>query len=106
MREELAAFSIDRGILFPDNLLGMAQLPNADYAAALARAYNRWLVDEWLHEPSLYGALVAAPQDPVDAAQEIARYGRNPKVVAVYLPTSAVYPLWGNRKYDPIFAAA
>jgi len=26
--------------------------------------------------------------------------------VAVYLPTSAVYPLWGHRKYDPIYAAA
>src|SRR5437899_864603 len=62
MREELAELSIDVGILFPDNLLSLAQLPNADYAAALARAYNRWLVEEWLHaEPSLYGALVAAP---------------------------------------------
>ncbi len=43
MRDELAAISVDSGILFPDNLLLMAQLPNAAYAAALARAYNRWL---------------------------------------------------------------
>src|SRR5207244_1017395 len=61
MRDELAALSIDIGILFPDHLLGMAQLPNEAYAAALARAYNRWLQEEWLaREPSLYGALVAA----------------------------------------------
>jgi len=106
MREELAAIGVDVGILFPDNLLGLAQLPNEDYAAALARAYNRWLVDEWLPEPSLYGALIAASQDPADAAREIARYAAHPKVAAVYLPTSAVYPLWGHRKYDPIFAAA
>ncbi len=107
MREELAALSIDVGIVFPDNLLALAQLPNADYAAALARAYNRWLQEEWLsREPSLYGALIAAPQDPADAAREIARYAGDPKVVAVYLPTSAVYPLWGNRKYDPIYEAA
>ncbi|GAC1435304.1 MAG: amidohydrolase family protein [Chloroflexota bacterium] len=106
MRDELAALSIDIGILFPDNLLLMAQLPNEDYAAALARAYNRWLVEEWLHEPSLYGALIAAPQHPADAAREIERYAGHPKVVAVYLPTSAVFPLWGHRKYDPIFAAA
>jgi predicted TIM-barrel fold metal-dependent hydrolase len=107
MREELAALSIDIGIIFPDNLLGMAQLPNEAYAAALARAYNRWLQEEWLaREPSLYGALVAAPQDPLDAAREIRRCASDPKVVAVYLPTSAVYPLWGNRKYDPIFEAA
>jgi hypothetical protein len=106
MREELALIGVDLAVLFPDNLLGMAQLPNEDYAAALARAYNRWIADEWLHEPSLYGALIAAPQDPADAAREIGRYAANPKVVAVYLPTAAVYPLWGNRKYDPIFAAA
>ena len=107
MREELNAISVDIGILFPDHLLLMAQLPNADYAAAVARAYNRWLLDKWLSvEPTLYGALVAAPQDPADAAREIEQYGRDPKVVAVYLPTSAVYPLWGHRKYDPIYAAA
>jgi len=106
MRDELAAISVDIGILFPDNLLLMAQLPNAEYAAALARAYNRWLAEEWLHEPSLYGALIAAPQDPADAAREIERHAGNPKIVAVYLPTSGVYPLWGHRTYDPIFAAA
>jgi len=106
MVRELQELSIDVGILFPDNLLCMAILPNEAYAAALARAYNRWLVDEWLHEPALFGALIAANQDPADAAREIERYAANPKVVAVYLPTSAVYPLWGHRKYDPIFAAA
>jgi predicted TIM-barrel fold metal-dependent hydrolase len=106
MRKELAALSIDIGILFPDLLLTMAQIPKEEYAAALARAYNRWMVEEWLHEPTLYGALMAAPQDPADAAREIAHYAGNPKVVAVYLPSSAVYPLWGHRKYDVLFAAA
>src|SRR2546430_764702 len=68
--------------------------------------WRRSLVDEWLHGSSLYGAFIAAPQNPADAARDIARYADNPKVVAVSLPTAAVYPLWGHRKYDPIFAAA
>jgi uncharacterized protein len=107
MREELAALSIDFGILFPDHLLSIARHPSADYAAALARAYNRWMVEEWLGtEPALYGALLAAPQDPPAAAREIEKYADNPKVAAVFLPTSAVYPLYGHRQYDPIFAAA
>jgi predicted TIM-barrel fold metal-dependent hydrolase len=107
MTEDLRAMSVDIGILFPDNLLEMAQLPNEDYAAALMRAYNRWLLDEWLEpEPTLYGALIAAPQDPAGAAREIERYAGHPKVVAVYLPTCAVHPLWGHRTYDPIYAAA
>jgi uncharacterized protein len=56
MREELAAFAIDIGIVCPDNLLLMAQLPNADSAAARARAYNRRLAAESLHVPSLCAA--------------------------------------------------
>src|SRR5947207_6788608 len=72
MTQELRAISVDIGILFPDNLLEMAQLPNEDYAAALMRAYNRWLLEEWLElEPAIYGALIVAPQDPAGAAREI-----------------------------------
>ena len=32
--------------------------------------------------------------------------GKNDRIVGVYLPTAGVNPLWGHRKYDPIFAAA
>jgi predicted TIM-barrel fold metal-dependent hydrolase len=106
MRRELDELSVDIGLIFPDHLLLIAQLPNEHYAAALARAYNRWLVSEWLEERGLYGAVVATPQDPAEAAGEISRYATHERVAAVYLPTSAVYPLWGHRCYDPIFAAA
>jgi predicted TIM-barrel fold metal-dependent hydrolase len=106
MHEELSALSVDIGILFPDNLLLLAALPDADYASALARAYNRWLTAEWLSLDSLYGAVMVAPQDPAHAAEEIRRYAGDPKMVAVYLPTAAVHPLWGHRCYDPIYDAA
>src|SRR5260221_13704837 len=75
MREELDEIGVDIGILFPDHLLTLALLPNRDYAAALARAYNAWLLDCWLRDNNgLKGALVAAPQDPIDAARQIERY--------------------------------
>jgi predicted TIM-barrel fold metal-dependent hydrolase len=106
MRAELSAIGVDIGVLFPDNLLLFATLPNIEYAVAVAHAYNRWLTAEWLGEEGLYGALLASPQDPHDAAREIARYAGNERIVAVYLPTAGVNPLWGHRKYDPIFAAA
>jgi hypothetical protein len=99
--------TVDLAILFPDHLLKMAVLPQADYAAALARAYNAWLVDKWCsRERGLLGCIVAAPQDPVDAAREIERYSKEPTVVGVYLPTAGVSPLWGHRCYDPIYQAA
>ena len=106
MRAELSVIGVDVGVLFPDNLLLFAPIPNIEYAVALSHAYNRWLTAEWLDEEGLYGALLACPQDPADSAREIERYAGNPKIVAVFLPTAGVNPLWGHRRYDPIFAAA
>ena len=107
MRDGLSALGIDLGVLFPDHLLLFAPLPNKEYATALSHAYNRWLVSEWLQkEPGLYGAVLACPQNPEDSAREIERYGKEEKIVAVFLPTAGVNPLWGDRRYDPIMAAA
>ncbi len=107
MREELSALGIDIGILFPDNFLLFAPIPNIEYATELSHAYNRWLLEEWLtRDRGLYGAILACPQNPEDSAREIERYGKEDQVVAVYLPTAGVNPLWGHRKYDPILAAA
>nr|MDQ5819422.1 amidohydrolase [Actinomycetota bacterium] len=47
MREELSEIHVDIGILFPDHLLKLAMITQDDYAAALARAYNAWLLDKW-----------------------------------------------------------
>ena len=107
MRAELDALDIDIAVLFPDHLLTLALLPNRDYAAAVARAYNAWLLDGWLRENNgLKGALVVAPQDPLDAARQIERYAREPNVVCVYLPCAGVHPLYGDSWYDPLYHAA
>jgi len=107
MQEGLSALGIDAGILFPDHMLLFAPLPHIEYATALSHAYNRWLIEEWTsREQHLYGAMLACPQNPDDSARAIETYGKEEKIVAVYLPTAGVNPLWGHRKYDPIFAAA
>jgi predicted TIM-barrel fold metal-dependent hydrolase len=107
MRDELDELSIDVGILFPDNLLKIAVFPHVDYAAALGRAYNAWLADAWVsRETGLYGAVLAVPQDPKDAAEQIRTYGADDRFVAVYLPVAGLRPLWGDRMYDPIYEAA
>lgn len=107
MRQDLDELGVDIGILFPDHLLLLATLPKADYAVALARAYNRWMVDEWLsNDNGLKGAIVAPSQDPIAAAAEIRRYASHKNVSAVYLPTCCVDPLYGHRMYDPMYAAA
>jgi predicted TIM-barrel fold metal-dependent hydrolase len=106
-RGELKAMDIDLAILFPDHLLKIAVLTQIDYASALARAYNAWLTDQWVStEHGLLGNVIACPQDPEDAAREIRRYASHPSIVGVYIPLAGVDPLYGNRKYDPIWDAA
>jgi predicted TIM-barrel fold metal-dependent hydrolase len=107
MRDELAKLHVNLAVLFPDHLLKIAVFTQIEYPAALARAYNAWLLDRWCAaDEGLFGCLVACPQDPVDAAREIERYADEPGIVGVYLPCAGVDPLWGHRKYDPIFHAA
>lgn len=107
MRTELNDLGITDAFLLPDNLLAFGPISNIDYAAAVMRAYNRWLCAEWLEEGSgLWGAMMVAPQDPDAAAAEIEAYADNPQIKAIFLPTAGLNPLWGNRKYEPIMRAA
>jgi hypothetical protein len=87
MRQELDGLHIDIGILFPDHLLKIPVITQNEYAAAIARAYNAWLLGQsgaagagpsWLH-PRL-------PHDPEDAAREIRKYAKEPGMVGVFLP--------------------
>jgi len=107
MRRDLDAFSIDAAVIFPDFFLKIAALPNADYAAALARAYHRWIAEKWVNEDNgLYGVIIAVHQDPAEAVREIERWAGHPRFVSVFLPTCQVYPLWGHQRYHRVFAAA
>ncbi|MCA1666489.1 MAG: amidohydrolase [Thermomicrobia bacterium] len=101
------ATGITAGVVLPGPLLKLGALPTAAYAAALARAYNRWLDAEWLgRDGRIAGAIIAAPQDPEDAAREIARAAGHPWVAGILLPMGGVDPLWGDRRYDAVYAAA
>ena len=107
MRRELDELHVDRALLFPDHLLMLAKLPNPDWAGSLARAYNRWLEERWLaEEETLLGAIVVAPQDPEGSAADIRRLAGRKGWCCVYLPACAVDPLYGNRKYNPVYEAA
>lgn len=79
---------------------------NPDLAAALATAINQWQIDAWLdREPRLRAGIVVPSQIPTLAAAEIERFGAHPGFVQVVLPVRSLMP-YGNRNYDPIFAAA
>lgn len=83
-------------------------LPNPDYAAALARAYNDLTLDmdEWYgSDPRFKFAMWVTQQDPLLAAKEIDRLAGHPNIVVVMMPGAGRIPL-GQRHYYPIYEAA
>ncbi len=101
----LDLYDIEWAICTGNGILGLGTIPDADYAAALARAHNDWTINDWLpRDPRLLGALVVAQQDPLQAAAEIERVGAHPRMFEVVVSSGNVAP-FGQRRYDPIYAA-
>lgn len=81
-------------------------IKNEDIAADLATAVNRWQVETWLDpEPRLRGSMVVPSQTPERAAEEIRQRSSHPQFVQISLPVRSYIP-YGNRFYDPLYAAA
>jgi uncharacterized protein len=95
---------IDVAILTGDlQMLGVQ--PNADLAAAIARAINDWTLDHWIRPFSCYrGSIVIAQQDPAQAVAEIDRLGDDPGMVQVLMGSASEAP-FGRRTYHPIYEA-
>jgi uncharacterized protein len=106
MREQLLdRYDVEHAILLGQELRPLGTLPDADYAAALARAYNDFLIEQWLAaDPRLKGAMLIATQDVRQAVTEIERIGSRPDIVQVLVSNGARLP-YGNRYYHPIFEA-
>ena len=93
-------------VLNPDSALLISTSPQVHYAPVLARAYNDWLVENWLDETeNLVGSMVIAPQHPSKAAEEIERIGDHPKVKQVIMGSASGLP-YGKPTYWPIYEAA
>jgi predicted TIM-barrel fold metal-dependent hydrolase len=110
LRQQLMArYNVKHPILNGGGILGLCALPDADYASAIARAYNDWLINTWLGEynpdGSFKGSMMVAPQDPEAAALEIDRVGDHPHIVQVMFAGATTAPL-GHKQFHPLFAAA
>ncbi|HEY7196239.1 MAG TPA: amidohydrolase family protein [Gaiellaceae bacterium] len=102
----LDAFDLEYAILTGEEILSVSAVPHPQLASALATAYNRWLVEEWLPRDSrLKGSLVVAPQDAERAVEEIQRVGSHPDVVQVIVSCGSV-AAYGDPRYHSIWAAA
>lgn len=81
-------------------------LPDIDYATAIARAYNDWMINDFLPQnPSFLVAITISASDPAQAVKEIERWADHPRVVEIMMPSASTMPL-GNRFFHPIYEAA
>lgn len=79
---------------------------NPDLGAALCRAINDWLVQEWLDkDPRLRASIVISMTDADAAAEEIERRASDKRFVQVLTLVMGELPL-GRRQHWPIYRAA
>ncbi len=100
---------IERSVLYPTLLLGIAGLPDAKFAAIQCRAYNDWLSDHVRDSAGrLFGVAIVAQQDIGLAAKEIERVSKLSGIVGIMLrpnPSADWRPM-NDAAYDPLWRAA
>ncbi|SDC48939.1 Predicted metal-dependent hydrolase, TIM-barrel fold [Paenibacillus sp. UNCCL117] len=98
-------FHMEYALLCSDSIIGVSGFADPDYTAAICRAYNDYLIAEWLSKsPKFKGFLCIGTQDPEEAAREIDRIGPHPDIVGVAVIGGSRSP-YGQRFYHPIYAA-
>lgn len=105
--EFLDELGVQMTVLYPTAGLALGLIQNPDWACALAHAYNSWVYEKFTRQsPRLKAAALLPVQDTVEAARELKR-AKDLGLVAGLLPAVTVlYKAYGNRDFDPIFAAA
>lgn len=97
---------IDYAMFTGNSWLDLGDLPNRDYANALARAFNEWLVNDCLTvDERFLGSMYVAPKAPKKGAELIREYGDHPQIRQVMLPGGAEIP-YGRPHYWPLYEAA
>jgi uncharacterized protein len=98
---------IDVAVLYPTRGLRALVVPDmdAEFAAALARAYNDWLYDFCKKDPArLIGAGMVSPYDMNDAVGEARRCAREFGFRAVFLRANPlVNHQWHDDYYEPLW---
>jgi hypothetical protein len=97
----------DRVVLgYDDGLLATAwMMPEA--GRAVARAANDWTIEHWLErDDRLFGLALVSSENPADAAAEIRRSGRDPRIVGIEIGANKLGLPFGHATYDPIYEAA
>lgn len=104
--EGMDVVDVDKIVLTPTLNLLLGCVHHDELAAALASAYNDWLLDEFLSDQTdMFGTAVIAPQKPREAAAEIDDRASESGIVGIMMPSGGASPLLGHERYHPIYEA-
>ncbi|MEA2978984.1 MAG: uncharacterized protein QOF91_2827 [Alphaproteobacteria bacterium] len=99
------AIGIDYTILFPSPMLLLGQHPLVDIEVAMARAYNRWLVENVLAvEPRIKSMLYLPFNDPEASLKMVEEFGDKPGVMGFMVVAIHFKPVH-DKAYMKLYAA-
>lgn len=97
---------VDQALLTGHTVKFLPSIPNPNYAANLASAYNELLDDEWLSTSEKFvGGIVVSLRNPDTAVDEIQKHADNEDFVSVLIYSGNELPL-GHESYHKIYEAA
>lgn len=104
----MAHLGVDHIVLLPNKMLTFGKLAGEDERpVVLANGYVDYMLDQVVDPDAGIHTMIVAPyQDPEATVELIDRVGDEDGIVGVCMITAGPEPPLGNRKYDPIYAAA
>ncbi|MBI4490965.1 MAG: amidohydrolase [Deltaproteobacteria bacterium] len=98
---------IDVAVLYPTAALSIGTVREADFAAALCRAYNDFVYDRFVRQSDrLKGVAIVPFQTVHEAVRELNRAATKLGMVAVMLPAVGLRTPLGCQEYWPIYEEA
>ncbi|MBT5051063.1 MAG: amidohydrolase [Rhodospirillaceae bacterium] len=93
------AMGVDYVCLFPTPMLSMGLHPQAEVEAAMAKGYNRWLLDKITSREERIKTMIYVPFNDPDAAYEVVKeFGDHPDVIG-FMVVSVRYNAVHNNAY-------
>jgi hypothetical protein len=104
-RRWMDALGVDITCLFPTPMLALGLAPRTEVEVALARAYNRWLVEEILpHEPRMKSMLYLPYNEPKECLRMVEDFGDKKGVIGFCI-TAPHYRGVHDNAYAKTYAA-
>lgn len=94
-------------VLYPTAGLAFGLIQDAEWAAALARAYNNWFTDQYYNvDKRIRGMALVPLQNPEEAAKELRRAVKELHMAGAVLPAWGLKKPLGHPDFFPVYETA